>query len=97
MTFKDLVFKDSKSGLSQCVVLFPNKRGVSIIFGYGAYGDRKNPYECAEIVHDYELDKPIMNDSDKNVWELTYDNYGDVVGYCDENKVNKLLKEIEER
>lgn len=96
MKFKDLKFED-RGLLNQCVVLFPNKYGISIITGFGAYGNIQNPYECAEVKHNYDLKEPVMNDPEKDEWELTYEHWFDVKGYCNKEEVNKLLEEIESR
>lgn len=95
MKFEDLEFKNRDS-LEQCVVLFPNKYGISIITGLGADGNKQNPYECAEIKHDYNIEEPVMNDSEKEEYRLSHEHWF-VKGYCNKDKVSELIKEIESR
>ena len=102
--FKDLIFHSRKRNyinclfglhpdISQCVVLFPNNYGISIITG--GYGNEESPYECAEVKHNLDLKEP--EDGYSKEFKLTYENYSDVIGYCDEKKVMEILEEIRNR
>ena len=83
--FNDLKFKreDSPFGFMERARLhFPNGYGISVIRGTYSYGGDEGLYECA-VLRNNKLcyDTPITND---------------VIGYCDEDKVNKIIKQIED-
>jgi len=85
-TFKDLEWNKNISIFSyepkeRARIDFDNEYSISVIYGGGAYGDRENPYECA-------------------IWKnnkLCYDTNitDDVIGYCNEKKVTKIMKQIQ--
>lgn len=84
-TFNDLKFNRTTTSLGvmdRARLQFPNGYGISVIRGTYSYGGDEGLYECA-VLKDNELcyDTPITND---------------VIGYCDENKVNEIIKQIEE-
>lgn len=83
--FNDLKFKTDSSPfgfMERARLQFPNGYGISVIRGTYSYGGDEGLYECAVLKND-ELcyDTPITND---------------VIGYCDEDKVNEIIKQIEE-
>ncbi len=84
--FNDLKFKRDNNCLfgfmDRARLQFPNGYGISVIRGTFSYGGNEGLYECA-VLKDNELcyDTPITND---------------VIGYCDEDKVNEIIKQIEE-
>ena len=87
-TFKDLDFKEDldlkKYGFNkkQAKLIFNNDYEVSVITGYGSYGNDNNPYELAVLY--------------KGV--LDYDNIvtnGDVRGYLNEEEVTELMIEVQ--
>ena len=84
-TFEDLVFKVSEDtpGLTRASLSFDNGYGISVISGYGAYGDGNHPYEIAVL------------DKEGN---LTYSTKvtNDVIGYCTEKDVSRYMKMIQE-
>jgi hypothetical protein len=90
--FKDLEFKNKfgKDELTfapfltdakEAYLEFENGYGISVICGYGAYGSGTNPYECA-VLNGNSLcyNTPITND---------------VIGYCDEEMVTRIMIEIQ--
>lgn len=84
-TFKDLKFEDHKvtsSFSTQAVIEFDNKYGVSVITGDRAYSSEKNPYEVAILYKD----------------QITYNTHitDNVIGYCDEEKVTEIMKQVQE-
>lgn len=84
-TFNDLKFTRTTTPLGfmdRARLQFPNGYGISVIRGTYSYGGDEGLYECA-VLKDNKLcyDTPITND---------------VIGYCDENKVNEIIKQIEE-
>lgn len=88
-TFKDLVFNKHPNFpmfSMQARMFFPNGYGISVVAGEYAYSDNENPYECGVL----------KGNSDK--WDLTYDTpiTDDVIGYCDEEKVTEIMKQIQE-
>jgi len=87
-TFEDLVFKKHPSfpmPAMQAKMFFPNGYGISVITGKYAYSDDENPYECAVLIGNSEK------------WNLTYDTpiTDDVIGYCNEEKVTEIMKQIQ--
>jgi hypothetical protein len=76
-TFEDLIFFDKNEYLTRYYLEFPNKWGVSVVTGSGAYSDDNNPYEVAMLC-DGEL-------------------HGDPEGYCDKERVNKIMSELQDR
>lgn len=88
-TFKDLVFNkhfNFPSFATQAKMFFPNGYGISVVTGEFAYSNRENPYECGVL----------KGNSDE--WSLTYDTpiTNDVIGYCNEEKVTEIMKQIQE-
>ena len=87
-TFNDLKFKPHRNpGFdTQSVMFFDNGYGISVITGERAYGDDKSPYECAVIK------------GNKENWSIVYDTpiTNDVIGYCDEDKITEIMKQIQE-
>lgn len=84
-TFNDLKFKRERSLLGfmdRARLQFPNGYGISVVRGTYSYGGDEGLYECA-VLKDNKLcyDTPITDD---------------VIGYCDEDKVNEIIKQIEE-
>ena len=84
-TFNDLQFRHETNPLGfidRARFQFPNGYGISVIRGTYTYGGDEGLYECAGL-KDNRLcyDTPITND---------------VIGYCDEDKVNEIIKQIEE-
>lgn len=82
-TFLDLVFNNNDSYFNRARISdFGNGYGVSVVYGKGAYGDSKIPFEVA-----------VLKDND-----LCYDTHltDDVIGYCDVEDVNTLMKQIQE-
>lgn len=84
-TFNDLEFKHEISpfgSMERARLQFPNGYGISVVRGTYSYGGDEGLYECA-VLKDNKLcyDTPITND---------------VIGYCDENKVNEIIKQVEE-
>ena len=81
-TFKDLEFTDKDHIDGQRAVLeFDNGYGVSVITGYGAYGNAESPYEIA-ILKEGSLcyDTPITNN---------------VIGYNTAEEVTEYMKKIQ--
>lgn len=87
-TFNDLKFNlHPYPGFdAQAIMFFNNGYGISVITGKHAYGDDKGPYECA-----------VIKGNNKN-WKIAYNTpiANDVIGYCDENEVTKIMKQIQE-
>lgn len=90
-TFKHLTFKKREFGLleytgSQAKMFFKNGYGVSVITGFGAYGNESNPYEVAVI----------MKSGDG--FEICYNTpiTDDVIGYCNEEDVTEIMKKVQE-
>ena len=85
-TFKDLKFKghiNAAIGYETSAKLeFDNGYAVSVITGECAYASEDFPYEVA-VLKDGACcyDTAITND---------------VIGYCDENKVSDIMKQIQE-
>lgn len=84
-TFNDLKFDRTVTPLGfmeRARLQFSNGYGISVVRGTYLYGGDEGLYECA-VLKDDELcyDTPITDD---------------VIGYCDENKVNEIIKLIEE-
>lgn len=86
-TFKDLEFKDRQGAVSAFFskyahLKFDNGYGISVIQGTCAYTDKEHPYEVA-----------VLKDGN-----LCYDTHitNDVIGYCTEEKVNLIMKQIQE-
>lgn len=84
-TFNDLKFNRTTTPfgfMDRARLQFPNGYGISVIRGTYSYGGDEGLYECA-VLKDNRIcyDTPITND---------------VIGYCDENKVNEIIKLIEE-
>ena len=87
-TFNDLKFNlHPEPGFdTQAVMFFDNGYGISVITGKDAYSDDENPYECAVIK------------GNKISWYIVYDApiANDVIGYCDETEVSRIMKQIQE-
>lgn len=84
-TFNDLKFNRTTTPLGfmdRARLQFPNGYGISVIRGTYSYGGDEGLYECA-VLKDNQLcyDTPITDD---------------VIGYCDENKVTEIMKQIQE-
>lgn len=84
-TFNDLKFKREVYPfwlVDRARLQFPNGYGISVVRGTYTYGGDEGLYECA-VLKDNHLcyDTPITDD---------------VIGYCDEDKVNEIIKQIEE-
>ena len=81
--FKDLEFKskDYKDGQASRME-FDNGYGVSVICGFGAYGNNDKPYELAILKHG----------------SLCYDTEitNDVIGYLTPDDVTKYMKQVQE-
>ena len=80
-SFNDLVFNNAKI-FKQATLSFDNNYGVSVITGKGAYGNKNAPYEVAVLY----------------MGELCYstDITSDVIGYCTEEKVTRIMKQVQE-
>ena len=88
-TFNDLVFEQHTHQTSMFGTFgkrarldFPNGYGVSVITGgTGVYASACNPYELA-----------VLKDG-----VLTYDTpiTDDVIGYCDEAQITKLMAQVQ--
>lgn len=88
-TFNDLKFHTDShlfGSMSRAKLFFPNGYGVSVIIGTFSYGGDEGLYECA-----------VLKGKEGNS-ELCYDTpiTNDVIGYCDENKVTKIMKQIQD-
>ena len=87
-TFNDLKFNlhPNHAFNTQAVMFFDNGYGISVITGKCAYSNDENPYECAIIK------------GNKEKWNIVYDTpiTNDVIGYCDEDKVTEIMKQIQE-
>ena len=87
-TFNDLKFNlhPNPKFDTQAIMFFKNGYGISVITGKDAYSDDENPYECAVIK------------GNKRIWYMVYDTpiTNDVIGFCDENKVTEIMKQIQE-
>lgn len=84
-TFNDLKFNRTVTPLGfmdRARLQFPNGYGISVIRGTYSYGGDEGLYECA-----------VLKDN-----KLCYDTTitDDVIGYCDEDKVNEIIKQVEE-
>lgn len=86
MKYFNLLKFDRRSKIDsyQAIIFFDNKYGASIITGSNAYVNNTNPYELAIIY------------GNKTHYDLIYDTYitGDIIGYCNKEKINELLKSI---
>lgn len=82
---------------SHRVVLFPNGYGASIVTGENAYGNSKCPYELAVIYTEEDIPEVINgNECINKNYVIDYSHSdGDVVGYLNEEMVNKWLSNIE--
>lgn len=67
-------------------IFFDNGYGISVIKHSGSYGYDQGLYECAVL-------KGNEEDSD-----LCYDTHitDDVIGWCDEEEVTRIMKQIQE-
>lgn len=84
-TFNDLKFESENMlgfYMERARLQFPNGYGISVVRGTFSYGGDEGLYECA-VLKDNQLcyDTPITDD---------------VIGYCDEDKVNEIIKQVEE-
>jgi len=81
--FKDLEFSSKEYMDGQGAALeFDNGYGVSVICGFGAYGNTDTPYELAVL-----KDGSLCYDT-----EIT----NDVIGYLTPDDVTKYMKQIQE-
>lgn len=85
-TFNDLKFDRDVNPLGffmeRASLQFPNGYGISVIRGTYSYGGDEGLYECAVLKDDkLYYDSPITDD---------------VIGYCDEDEVTKIMKQIQE-
>lgn len=85
-TFNDLKFDHEVNPLGcfmdRASLQFPNGYGISVIRGTYSYGGDEGLYECAVLKDDkLYYDSPITDD---------------VIGYCDEDEVTKIMKQIQE-
>lgn len=84
-TFNDLKFNRTTTPfgfIDRARLQFPNGYGISVIRGTYSYRGDEELYECA-VLKDNRLcyDTPITSD---------------VIGYCDEDKVTEIMKQIQE-
>ena len=80
--FKELNFEPHRMGMGkQCIVLFPNGYGASIVQSEHTYGGRDGLYELAVFGKDGHIsyDTPVTDD---------------VLGYLSEEAVEKTLTDI---
>lgn len=85
ITFKDLEFEQFDNEYSsgkRCKIQFENGYGASIVSHTRSYGGDEGLYEVA-VLFDNKIhyDNPIAN--------------GDVIGYLNEDDVNKVIIEIQ--
>lgn len=84
--FKDLEFKSHKllPGV-QAIIFFDNNYGASVVKAPWSYGGNKGLYELAVL-----RKRP-------DGYEITYDTpiTDDVIGYCSETDITRLLNQIE--
>ena len=81
-TFKGLEFnKRSILGARIAQLKFNNNYGISVITEGNAYAGPKQPYECAVTLNGYFC--------------YTTHIANDVVGYCDADKVTKIMEQIQ--
>lgn len=85
-TFNDLKFDREVNPLGSFMdrasLQFPNGYGISVIRGTYSYGGDEGLYECAVLKDDkLYYDSPITDD---------------VIGYCDEDEVTEVMKQIQE-
>ena len=90
-TFNDLKFHADTDfhpfgSISRARLFFPNGYGVSVIIGSFSYGGDEGLYECA-----------VLKGKEGNS-ELCYSTpiTDDVIGYCDEDKVTEIMKQIQD-
>jgi hypothetical protein len=92
-SFKDLQFKkrfDKETtklmplfnDCENATLDFDNGYSISVVTGYGTHTSVSEPYECAVLFNG----------------ELTYSTHitDDVIGYCNEEDVTKIMKQIQE-
>lgn len=90
-TFNDLKWEDKSSEYLgrerwHAVMFFPNGWGVSVIKGFGVYGDAQQPYELA-----------VLGGTEES-YDLHYDNpvaKGDVIGYQAATEINDLMQQVQ--
>ena len=84
-TFKHLTFKKREFGGLQAKMFFKNGYGVSVITGFGAYGNESTPYEV----------DVIMKSGDG--FEICYNTpiTDDVIGYCNKKDVTEIMKKVQ--
>ncbi len=84
--FKDLEFKPHQlhSGV-QAIIFFDNNYGASVIKAPWSYGGDKGLYELAVL------------QKHPDGYKITYDTpiTNDVIGYCTETDITRLLNQIE--
>ena len=88
-TFNDLKFHTDShpfGSMSRAKLFFPNGYGVSVIIGSFSYGGDEGLYECA-VLKGKEGDSKLCYDT-----PIT----NDVIGYCDEDKVTEIMKQIQD-
>ena len=80
-TFEDLEFKFNEYGI-QAIKSFKNGYGISVIKSKFSYGGDERLYECT-VLKDGSLcyDTPVTDD---------------VIGWCTEEKVTEIMKQIQE-
>lgn len=90
-TFADLVFHRNPliPGNWNAKIFFDNGYGVSVIYGDGAYGDEKRPYELAVLIGFSE---------EEGDWDICFDTpiTADVETYLTEEDVTELMKQVQE-
>jgi len=75
--FEGCSFDDIMSTAKQALLEFSNGYSISVICGYGAYGNTENPYEIAFFLGD----------------DMVYPDFtgGDVVGYLNSVQVSEYM------
>lgn len=80
-TFEDLNFKFTEYGI-QATQTFKNGYGISVIKSKFSYGGEEGFYECAVLKDgSFCYDTPVTDD---------------VIGWCTEEKVTEIMKQIQE-
>lgn len=87
-SFDTLVFKSHPGLFStiQAIEFFPNGYGISVINSHWSYGGNDELYECAVL------------EGNSDDYYITYDTpiTNDVIGYCTEEDVSNIMKQIQE-
>lgn len=92
-TFDDLVFKDDEyvEGMYRARLWFPNNYGISVIKGYGAYGNIRAPYECAVLWRESRRSRQF------ELVEMSGEWGNNVKGWCTEDDVTDIMKQIQDK